>query len=129
MNHRAIRSLTSQVAQVQSYVDNLAAATAEKERIWSEIQLASRLQADMLPNAEGAFSDRTEFLLAASMVPAKGVGGDFYDFFLLDDDHLALVMADVSGKGVLAALFMVVSRTLTASSGTRSSLTTLPCWH
>ena len=102
-------------AQVQSYVDNLASVTAEKERIRSEIQLASRLQADMLPDAAGAFSDRTEFQLAASMVPAKGVGGDFYDFFLLDDDHLVLVMADVSGKGVPAALFMVVSRTLIRS--------------
>ena len=102
-------------AQIQNYVVNIAAVTAEEERIRTEIQLASQLQADMLPDAEGAFSDKTEFLLAASMTPAKGVGGDFYDFFLLDDDHLVLVMADVSGKGVPAALFMVVSRTLIRS--------------
>ena len=102
-------------AQIQSYVTNLANVTAEKERIRTEIQLASRLQADMLPEAEGAFTDRTEFLLAASMMPAKGVGGDFYDFFLLDENRLALVIADVSGKGVPAALFMVVSRTLIRS--------------
>lgn len=102
-------------AQLQSYMANLASATAEKERIRTEIQLASQLQADMLPDAKGAFADRTEFQLAASMTPAKGVGGDFYDFFLLDENHLALVMADVSGKGVPAALFMVVSRTLIRS--------------
>ncbi|MDE7353293.1 MAG: SpoIIE family protein phosphatase [Acetatifactor sp.] len=101
--------------QIQKYIKNLALATADKERIRTEIQVASRLQADMLPNAEGAFAERTEFSLYASMTPAKGVGGDFYDFFLLDEDHLALVMADVSGKGVPAALFMVVSRTLIRS--------------
>lgn len=98
--------------QIQNYMKNLAAITAEKERIRTEIAVASKLQADMLPKAEGIFTDRNDFTLAASMKPAKGVGGDFYDFFLLDEDHLALVMADVSGKGVPAALFMVVSRTL-----------------
>lgn len=101
--------------QIQNYVENLASITAEKERIRTEIQVASHLQADMLPEAEGAFDDRDEFDLAASMTPAKGVGGDFYDFFLLDENRLALVMADVSGKGVPAALFMVVSRTLIRS--------------
>lgn len=103
------------IAQIQEYVGNLANVTAEKERIRTEIQVASRLQADMLPEVEGVFADRADFMLAASMTPAKGVGGDFYDFFLLDKDHLALVMADVSGKGVPAALFMVVSRTMIRS--------------
>lgn len=102
-------------AQIQDYIGNLKSVTAEKERIRTEIQVASRLQADMLPRAEGAFPGRKEFSLAATMVPAKGVGGDFYDFFLLDEDRLALVMADVSGKGVPAALFMVVSRTIIKS--------------
>lgn len=102
-------------AQIQDYIGNLKSVTAEKERIRTEIQLASRLQADMLPRAEGAFPDRKDFTLAAIMVPAKGVGGDFYDFFLLDEDRLALIMADVSGKGVPAALFMVVSRTIIKS--------------
>lgn len=103
------------IAQIREYVGNLANVTAEKERIRTEIQVASRLQADMLPEVEGVFADRADFMLAASMTPAKGVGGDFYDFFLLDKDHLALVMADVSGKGVPAALFMVVSRTMIRS--------------
>ncbi len=102
-------------AQIQQYIKNLSAAMTEKERIRTEIQVASRLQADMLPDAAGAFADRKEFSLYATMTPAKGVGGDFYDFFLLDEDHLVLVMADVSGKGVPAALFMVVSRTLLRS--------------
>lgn len=102
-------------AQIQKYVGNLAAMTAEKERIRTEIEVASRLQADMLPEPEGAFRDRQEFSLYASMTPAKGVGGDFYDFFQPDENHLALVMADVSGKGVPAALFMVVARTLIRS--------------
>lgn len=101
--------------KVQKYIMNLASVTAEKERIRTEIEVASRLQADMLPKSENAFADRKEFDLYASMTPAKGVGGDFYDFFLLDEDHLAMVMADVSGKGVPAALFMVVSRTLIRS--------------
>lgn len=102
-------------AQIQEYIKNLSAAMTEKERIRTEIEVASRLQADMLPDAADAFADREEFSLYATMTPAKGVGGDFYDFFLLDEDHLALIMADVSGKGVPAALFMVVSRTLLRS--------------
>lgn len=101
--------------QIQKYIQNLAAITAEKERIRTEIQVAARLQADMLPEASGAFAERKEFSLYAHMIPAKGVGGDFYDFFLLDEDHLVMVMADVSGKGVPAALFMVVARTLIRS--------------
>lgn len=98
--------------QIQQYISNLAAVTAEKERIRTEIEVAARLQADMLPEADSAFEERSEFSLAAFMNPAKGVGGDFYDFFLLDEEHLVLIMADVSGKGVPAALFMVVARTL-----------------
>lgn len=108
-------AFNSMTDQIQKYVNNLADVTAEKERIRTEIQVASKLQADMLPEASGAFAERQEFLLAASMTPAKGVGGDFYDFFLLDEDRLVLVIADVSGKGVPAALFMVVSRTLIRS--------------
>lgn len=101
--------------QIQEYVANLEAVTAEKERIRTEIEVAARLQADMLPGAEGIFRNREEFTIAAFMMPAKGVGGDFYDFFFAAQDTLVLVMADVSGKGVPAALFMVVSRTIIKS--------------
>ena len=92
------------------YVENLTRVTAEKERISTELDLAARIQADMLPSTFPAFPERTEFELYASMNPAKEVGGDFYDYFLIDDDHLALTIADVAGKGVPAALFMMMSK-------------------
>ena len=85
---------------------------AEIDRLDQELQLASDIQGSMLPTVFPPFPDRNEFDLYASMTPAKEVGGDFYDFFLIDDDHLWLVIADVSGKGVPAALFMMVSKTL-----------------
>lgn len=88
----------------------------------AELGVASHIQADMLPSIFPAFPDRNEFDIFASMNPAKEVGGDFYDFFLIDDDHLALVMADVSGKGVPASLFMVIAKTLLKTSA-QSGLT------
>ncbi|MBR1773713.1 MAG: SpoIIE family protein phosphatase [Eubacterium sp.] len=94
------------------YMDNLKKVTAEKERIGAELNVATQIQADMLPRIFPAFPERKEFDLYASMDPAKEVGGDFYDFFMIDDDHIGLVMADVSGKGVPAALFMVIAKTL-----------------
>lgn len=110
------KAFNGMAAQIQKYIRNLSSVTAERERINTELQLASRLQADMLPDASGAFAKQKEFAIDAAMTPAKGVGGDFYDFFLLDRDHLALVMADVSGKGIPAALFMVVARTFIRSN-------------
>ena len=98
--------------QLDIYIKNLSAVTAEKERIGAELNIATQIQADMLPRIFPAFPERKEFDLYATMTPAKEVGGDFYDFFLIDDDHLGLVMADVSGKGVPAALFMVIAKTL-----------------
>ena len=96
----------------QDYIAQITRITAEKERIGTELALATRIQADMLPNIFPAFPDRLEFDIYASMDPAKEVGGDFYDFFLIDNDHLGLVMADVSGKGVPAALFMMIAKIL-----------------
>ena len=84
----------------------------EKERIEAELALAARIQLSALPKEFPPFPDRKEFDIFASMTPAKEVGGDFYDFFLIDDDHLGMVIADVSGKGVPAALFMMVSMAL-----------------
>lgn len=97
---------------INEYIDNLTKVTAEKERIGAELNVATQIQADMLPRIFPAFPERKEFDLYASMDPAKEVGGDFYDFFLIDEDHIGLVMADVSGKGVPAALFMVIAKTL-----------------
>ncbi len=97
---------------INQYIDNLTKVTAEKERIGAELHVATQIQADMLPRIFPAFPERKEFDIYAIMDPAKEVGGDFYDFFLVDDDHLALVVGDVSGKGVPAALFMVITKTL-----------------
>lgn len=88
----------------------------ESSRIDAELNMASAIQADMLPNIFPAFPERPEFDIYASMHPAKEVGGDFYDFFLVDDDHLCMVMADVSGKGVPAALFMMASKIILANN-------------
>ncbi|MBQ9528677.1 MAG: SpoIIE family protein phosphatase, partial [Fretibacterium sp.] len=105
-------SFNEMAASLKDYIKNLAAVTAEKERIGAELNVATQIQADMLPRIFPPFPERKEFALYATMTPAKEVGGDFYDFFLIDDDHLALVIADVSGKGVPAALFMVIAKTL-----------------
>ena len=106
---RAIGRMETDIVQ---YVENLTAVTAEKERIGAELNVATQIQADMLPRIFPPFPDRQEFDIYATMTPAREVGGDFYDFFLVDQDHLAVVIADVSGKGVPAALFMVIVKTL-----------------
>lgn len=98
--------------ELHSYIENLSAVTAEKERIGAELDVATHIQASMLPGIFPAFPNRSEFDIYATMQPAKEVGGDFYDFFLVDEGHLAVVIADVSGKGVPAALFMVIAKTL-----------------
>ena len=100
---------------VAGYMTNLQRVTAEKERIGTELSLATRIQAAMMPHVFPAFPDRPEFDIYASMDPAKEVGGDFYDFFLVDEDHLCIVMADVSGKGIPAALFMMAAKIILQS--------------
>lgn len=106
------KSFNFMLLKLDDYIQNLTKITAEKERIGAELNVATKIQADMLPSIFPAFPRNGEFDVYASMDPAKEVGGDFYDFFMVDDRHLALVMADVSGKGVPAALFMVISKTL-----------------
>lgn len=105
-------SIQQMERDLNEYIRHLTTVTAEKERIGAELELATRIQADMLPNIFPAFPSRKDFDIHASMTPAKEVGGDFYDFFLVDDTHLAMVIADVSGKGVPAALFMMMSKIL-----------------
>lgn len=97
---------------ILDYVKHITAVTAEKERISTELNVAAEIQANMLPGIFPAFPERKEFDLYASMTPAKEVGGDFYDFFPVDREHLVMVVGDVSGKGVPAALYMVISKTL-----------------
>ena len=91
-------------------------AFVEKQRIQESLKLAADIQMGMLPKDFPAFPDRDDFDLFASIIPAKEVGGDFYDFFLIDDDHLCFIIGDVSGKGVPAALFMAVTKTHVAAS-------------
>ncbi len=105
-------SFNFMLIELENYINDLSYITAEKERIGAELDIAAHIQASMLPCIFPAFPEREEFEIFASMTPAKEVGGDFYDFFMVDETHLSFVMADVSGKGVPAALFMVISKTL-----------------
>ena len=94
------------------YIGQVRTATAEKQRIASELKLAAGIQASMLPHVFPPFPNRHEFELYAVMDPAREVGGDFYDYFLIDDDHLGIVIADVSGKGIPASLIMMISKVI-----------------
>ena len=117
------RVVDAMESQVLSYIDGITQITKEKEQIKAELSIAAQIQLSMLPRE---FPQKKEFEIFATMTPAKEVGGDFYDFFTVDDDHIALVMADVSGKGVPAALFMArskaVIRTRTQMGGTPSEI-------
>lgn len=98
--------------ELTAYTENLKKETAARQAVQSEVTIARRIQNALLPKGETPFPERPEFGLSAKLLPAREVAGDFYDFFFVDDDTLALVIADVSGKGVPAAFFMAVSRTL-----------------
>ena len=99
-------------ARTVLYIEQIKHVTSEKERIGAELDMAKRIQASQLPQDFDDFCSGKNFSLHAYMRPAREVGGDFYDFFMIDDDHVGLVMADVSGKGVPAALLMMISRVL-----------------
>ena len=111
-----IDTLAASIAQMEKdtldYIDRLTKMTAENKRIGTELAIARGIQAAVLPDDFPPFAGRKTFDIYASMAPAKEVGGDFYDFFLIDDDHIGLVIADVAGKGVPAALFMMISKLL-----------------
>ena len=102
--------------EIDDYVDKIESISAEKHRIESELDMAKRIQLSMMPSVFPPYPDRNEFEIYASVEPAREVGGDFYDFFLIDKDHLCMVMADVSGKGVPAALFMMGSKIVIKNS-------------
>jgi len=93
-------------------IKNQADISGKSARISTELDLATRIQSDMLPCIFPAFPAHSELDIYAKNVPAKEMGGDFYDFFKIDNDHIALVMADVSGKGIGAALFMTIAKTV-----------------
>ena len=106
------KSVEKMSHDMNKYIEDLTHATAEKERLGAELNVAKQIQAEMLPRVFPPYENHPEIELYASMTPAKEVGGDFYDFYMLDDDHFAMVVGDVSGKGVPAALFMVITKTL-----------------
>ena len=101
--------------KTKKYIEDITEITREKERVSTELLMANRIQNSMLPNVFPPYPERKEFDVFASMEPAREVGGDFYDFFMIDDDHLCMVMADVSGKGIPAALFMMISKVILQS--------------
>ncbi len=117
--HNEIGDLSNDVtelaAEMDDYIGRIETISAEKQRVSTELSMARRIQEAMLPHVFPPFPERAEFDIYASMDPAKAVGGDFYDFFLIDDDNLGIVIADVSGKGVPAALFMMASKIILQS--------------
>ena len=116
-----VDSLQQMEIDMNEYVVNLRKMTEDRTRIKSELELAESIQSNMLPSIFPAFPERSEFDIYALMDPAREVGGDFYDFFLIDNDHLAMVIADVSGKGIPAALFMMMSKILVKNYVTTGS--------
>ena len=118
--HNEIGQLSQDVAEltveIDDYMRKIETITAERQRVKTELHMAMQIQRAMLPGVFPPFPDRREFDIYACMAPAREVGGDFYDFFLIDSDHLCLVMADVSGKGIPAALFMMVSKIILANN-------------
>lgn len=105
-------SFNAMTTELQTYIKNLEQITAEKERIATELNVATNIQKNMLPCIFPPYPDRKDFDIYAVMYPAKEVGGDFYDFYLLDENHLVITIADVSDKGIPAAMFMVITKTI-----------------
>lgn len=105
-------TFNAMTTELQDYMANLKKVTAERERMAAELDVAKNIQRSMLPQEFPPFPDKTEFDIYATMEAAKMVGGDFYDFYLADENHLVVTIADVSGKGIPAALFMMSSKTI-----------------
>lgn len=105
-------SMNRMTADIKAYIQGVARATAEKKRVATEMNLARSIQEGMLPDIYPKFSCNEHYSIAATMEAAKEVGGDFYDCYALDENHLVVTVADVSGKGIPASLFMAVSKTL-----------------
>lgn len=100
------------VSRIEGYCENVSVMAKEREKEEMEMALATKIQESILPRHFPAFPDRTDFGIFANMTPAKGLGGDFYDFFLIGEDKLCFLVADVSGKGVPAALIMMSAKTI-----------------
>ncbi|BED92310.1 MAG: SpoIIE family protein phosphatase [Candidatus Improbicoccus pseudotrichonymphae] len=105
-------ALNCMMRDIENYIKNIKKITSEKEQVAAELSVANQIQTSMLPCIFPAFPEHKEFDIFATMNPAKTVGGDFYDFFLIGDNRLGFVISDVSGKGISAALFMVIAKIL-----------------
>lgn len=114
-------SFNRMTEDLKRYIRDLTETTAAKQRMESELEIAARIQKSMLPSASRGYGDREEFDVYAVMEPAKQVGGDFYDFFLVDEDHLCVAVGDVADKGVPAALYMAVVIYLVHSAAGRGT--------
>lgn len=114
-------SFERMTSDIKNYIKQLSTLMTEKEKLAAELDVAAKIQMSMLPRLEGEFAENEKFDLFASMHPAKEVGGDFFDFFMIDDKHMAMTVADVSGKGVPAALFMAKSISILRSVSTPGS--------
>ena len=115
-------SVNHMTGELKEYMANLSKVTADKEKIATELSLAQGIQEGMLPNIFPKFVGNPHYDLFATMDAAKEVGGDFYDFYNLDEDHVALTIADVSGKGIPASLFMVISKTMLKNDALASAM-------
>lgn len=113
------RAFVAMKVALKDYIRELTETTAAKERIQSELKLATDIQVSLLPRIFPPFPDREEFEIFATMDPAREVGGDFYDFFLIDERRLCFIIADVADKGVPAALYMMVAKTLLKTEAQR----------
>lgn len=115
-SHNEIAELSGDLAEMTeeltAYMEQNEEAIAKEEHDRTELALAGKIQAAMLPSVFPPYPDRKDFEIYASMTPAREVGGDFYEFFLVDDSHLCMMIADVSGKGIPAALFMMAAKIL-----------------
>jgi sigma-B regulation protein RsbU (phosphoserine phosphatase) len=101
--------------KLHEYVDNLIKTTAAKENIESQLRIASEIQMSMIPKDSSIQTDLCKFNISGFMKPAKEVGGDLYNFFMIDEEYLGFTIGDVSGKGVPAALFMAMTNILVKS--------------
>ncbi|MDX1556148.1 MAG: SpoIIE family protein phosphatase, partial [Xanthomonadales bacterium] len=108
---------------LQQYLKDLEETTAARQRIESELNIAHEIQMSMIPKIFPPFPERREFDLHAKLISAREVGGDFYDFYFIDDDHLCFAIGDVSGKGIPASLFMALTKTLFRATGGRKNPT------
>ena len=113
------RSIEKMGIDMNKYIEDLTHTTAEKERLSAELDVATQIQANMLPRIFPPYHNHPELELFATMSPAKEVGGDFYDFFMIDEDRIAIVIADVSGKGMPAALFTMITKIILGSEAKR----------